>query len=68
EIFDRYGAKFQKITPEGREAREEFYQLQAAAVIKANAPEGTDIRSMLLSTDSRLRRVYIEIKKRLNAV
>jgi hypothetical protein len=68
EIFDRYGAKFQKITPEGKEERTEFYAAQAAAVIRANAPEGTDIRQMLLATDSRLRRVYIEIKKRLNAV
>jgi len=67
EIFDRYGAKFQKITPDGKEERADFYALQAAAVIKANAPEGTDIRTMLLATDSRLRRVYIEIKKQLNA-
>jgi hypothetical protein len=66
EIFDRYGAKFQKVVPEGKEAREEFYAVQAAAVIKANAPEGVDIRKMLLATDSRLRRVYIEIKKQLN--
>jgi DNA transposition AAA+ family ATPase len=68
EIFDRYGAKFQKITPEGKEERDEFYAAQAAAVIKANAPEGTDIRQMLLATDSRLRRVYIEIKKQLNSI
>lgn len=68
EIFDRYGARFQKITPEGKEERTEFYAAQAAAVIKANAPEGTNIREMLLATDSRLRRVYIEIKKRLSVV
>jgi hypothetical protein len=67
EIFDRYGGRFQKIVPEGKDARAEFYAKQAAAVIRANAPEGTDVRGMLLSTDSRLRRVYIEIKKRLNA-
>ncbi len=66
EIFDRYGAKFQKITPDGKEERKAFYAAQAAAVIKANAPDGTDIRQMLLATDSRLRRVYIEIKKHLN--
>jgi len=68
EIFDRYGAKFQKITPEGKDDREKFYAAQAAAVIRANAPEGTDIRTMLLATDSRLRRVYIEIKKQLSAI
>ena len=66
EIFDRYGAKFQKITPDGKEERKEFYATQAAAVIQANAPTGTDVRKMLLATDSRLRRVYIEIKKQLN--
>jgi hypothetical protein len=63
EIFDRYGAKFQKISPEGKDEREAFYAKQAEAVIRANAPEGTDVRKMLLSTNSRLRRVYIEIKK-----
>jgi DNA transposition AAA+ family ATPase len=63
EIFDRYGAKFQKIVPIGADARKEFYAAQAAAVIQANAPEGTDIKKMLLATDSRLRRVYIEVKK-----
>jgi len=68
EIFDRYGHKYQKITPEGKEDRIEFYAALAAAVIKANAPEGTDIRTMLLATDSRLRRVYIEIKKQLSAI
>jgi hypothetical protein len=66
EIFDRYGAKFQKITPDGKEERTEFYTVQAAAVIKANAPEGTDIRQMLLASGNRLRRVYIEVKKQLN--
>ena len=68
EIFDRYGARFQKITPEGKDARDEFYALQAVEVIRANAPEGTDVRSILLSTDCRLRRVHIETKKLLNAV
>ncbi|GHV31536.1 hypothetical protein FACS1894177_06350 [Bacteroidia bacterium] len=67
EIFDRYGARFQKIVPEGKDARDEFYAAQAAAVIKVNAPEGTDVRAMLLSTDSRLRRIYIEIKKQLSS-
>jgi hypothetical protein len=65
EIFDRYGSKFQTIVPEGKEARAQFYATQAAAVIKLNAPAGTDVRQMLLATDSRLRRVYIEIKKLL---
>ncbi|MDR0757849.1 MAG: ATP-binding protein, partial [Tannerella sp.] len=48
EIFDRYGAKFQKIVPEGKDARDEFYAQQATAVIKVNAPAGTDVRRMLL--------------------
>jgi len=68
EIFDRYGGKFQKIVPDGKEERSDFYRTQAAAVIKENAPDGTDVRQMLLATDCRLRRVYIEVKKRLNAV
>lgn len=62
EIFDRYGGRFQRIVPEGVQERNDFYAAQAACVIKENAPAGVDIRKILLSTDSRLRRVYIELK------
>ena len=65
ELFDRQGARFQRITPEGREARQEFHATQAAAVIRANAPTDTEIRAMLAATDCRLRRIYIEVKKRM---
>ena len=60
-IFDRYGSRFRKVTPEGKDAADEFRSLQAAMIAGANAPEGTDIRALLLSTDCNLRR-YIEIK------
>ena len=36
EIFDRFGAKFQKITPEGKEAHEDFIKLQLALIARSN--------------------------------
>jgi hypothetical protein len=63
EIFDRYGTRFRKIVPQGVEERRAFYAEQAAAVIRANAPDGADVRKIMLSSDNRLRRVYTEIKK-----
>lgn len=63
EIFDRLGARAQRITPDGKQEREDFFTLQAAAVIKANAPEA-DVKDMLARTDCHLRRVYIEVMKK----
>lgn len=63
ELFDRLGARAQRIVPDGKEEREGFHLAQATAVIKANAPEGTDIKDMLARTECHLRRVYIEVMK-----
>lgn len=62
EIFDRYGNKFQKATPEGKEALDEFTKLQVALVVKANKPK-TDIQKVYASTGGSLRRVFIELQK-----
>ena len=63
EIFDRLGANTKKIVPETVKEREAFHATQAALVIKANAPEGADIRQMIAGADGHLRRVAIEVKK-----
>ena len=63
EIFSRYGKRYQRFSPEGREEFEKFLKEQAALVIRANAPSGTDIQKMLVKTDGSLRRVYTEISK-----
>ena len=62
ELFSRYGKKYQKITPEGREDKERFLTNQAALIIMANAPSA-DIKKMLVKTDGSLRRIKIEISK-----
>lgn len=63
EIFSRYGKKYQKVTPDGKEDQDTFNRTQAALVIKANAPAGTDVQKMVRSTDGSLRRIYNELSK-----
>lgn len=63
EIFSRYGKRYQRVTPDGIEAQNEFTIQQAALVIMANAPKGTDVQKMLKATDGSLRRIYNEISK-----
>ena len=63
ETYSRYGNKFQRFTPEGKEDREKFSMTQAALIIKANAPEGTDIQKVLFKTKGSLRRIYTELSK-----
>jgi hypothetical protein len=63
ELFSRYGKRYQRVTPEAKEEAERFTKQQAALIIKANAPAGTDAQKMLLKTDGSLRRIYTEISK-----
>lgn len=63
EIFSRYGKRYQRVTPEGKEDYEKFAKLQAALIIKANAPEDTKLQEMIHRTDGSLRRIYTEISK-----
>lgn len=63
ELFSRYGKRYLRCTPEGREDSEKFTKTQAALIIKANAPSGVDIQKMLVKTDGSLRRIYTEISK-----
>lgn len=63
ETFSRYGRKFQRFTPEGRDEREKYHMQQAALIIKANAPEGTDVQKILVRTNGSLRRIRTELSK-----
>ena len=49
EIFRRYGSKYRKITPDGREDLLHFKREQAALIAKANAPAGSDIQQIVNS-------------------
>lgn len=63
EVFSRFGSRYQRITQEGKGEAEKFAKLQAALIIKANAPEGTDVMALVNRTQGSLRRVNIELLK-----
>lgn len=63
EIFSRYGGKYSRVTPEQEDDRRSFLLEQARVVAKVNAPEGTDIGSIVRKSGGGLRRVYTEIEK-----
>lgn len=62
EIFDRFGDRYRKITPDGKEALQEFMNTQVAMVAKANS-ENVDVRAIVASSGGSLRRVRIELTK-----
>jgi len=63
EIFSRYGNRYQRITPEGKNEHDQFKKLQAALIIKANAPAEVNLQNLIHKTDGSLRRIYTEISK-----
>ncbi|MHB9005067.1 MAG: AAA family ATPase, partial [Coriobacteriia bacterium] len=63
EIFSRYGNRYQRVTPEGKQDYEKFVKLQSALIIKANAPAEVDMQKLIHKTDGSLRRIYTEISK-----
>lgn len=63
EIFSRYGKRYQRVTPEGREELDNFTTMQAALIIKANAPKDVNIQKMIRATNGSLRRIQNELSK-----
>ncbi len=65
EMYRRYGSKFQRATPEASDERERFNVAQAAAIIRANVPEGVDvdINKMIARCGNSLTRIHIELTK-----
>ncbi|MBX7204183.1 MAG: ATP-binding protein [Bacteroidia bacterium] len=63
EIFRRFGKRYQKAVPHGKEEEEKFTSIQAALIIQANAPKGTDVQKMLRKTEGSLTRIYNELTK-----
>jgi len=62
EIFDRYGNKYNKITPDGNDALKEFRLQQVALVSQANKSKITALK-MYAKTLGSLRKVRTEIEK-----
>lgn len=63
EIFSRFGSKYQKISPEGKDPLNEFKLKQTALVTQANASDA-NIKKIYHKTAGSLRRIKIEIQKR----
>ena len=68
ELFSRFGKRFGQVIPAGKEEGKNFMNQTAAMIIKANAPENTDVSKLLKSTLGEdgmpsLRRIYKEIRK-----
>ncbi len=63
EMLSRFGDRYARVTPDDGRERELFLREQARVVAKVNAPEGTDIGTIVRKTAGGLRRVYTEIEK-----
>lgn len=61
ELFSRFGGRYQKITPEGKEHLRDFNFEQVAKIGKANGHP--DVKKLYAKTNGSLRRIYIEIQK-----
>lgn len=62
ELFSRYGSRYQKISPDGKEALDSFVNTQIAMIVKANA-ESVDVKQIIAKANGSLRRVKIELQK-----
>jgi len=61
ELFRRFGSRFQKVSPDGKEEFEKFKKAQVAAVAKANGIN--DIQDIFAKSGGSLQRIYFEIAK-----
>jgi hypothetical protein len=61
EIFRRFGNRFQKITPDGKESMDEFKKQQVSLIAKANGVN--DLQKFYARTEGSLTRIYHEIQK-----
>lgn len=62
EIFDRFGAKYQSITPTVPTEKTLFFRIQAENIIKANLPSA-DSATLIKQCDMSLRRIKHELIK-----
>lgn len=67
EIFSRYGSRYQKITPDGKEATISFSLLQATLIAKVNGADDEFLSTLKRASEISLRRIQIEIRKKNRA-
>jgi len=58
EIFSRFGGRYQRVTPKGKEAVIDWRNTQAALVIQANCDSKIDVQKMIKTTGASLRRAF----------
>ena len=68
EIFSRFGKRYGKVIPSGREDSERMLLSSAAMIVKANAGDGVDVNKLVRATLGEdgvpsLRRIYKELSK-----
>lgn len=63
EIFSRYGSRYQKISPDGKEELDKFNITQVALIAQANGANKADIQKIYAKTNGSLRRIFTEIQK-----
>lgn len=63
ELFSRYGARYQRATPDSADELRKFKNVLAAQIIKANVNGEVDIQKMIVKSDNSLRRIADEIRK-----
>ena len=61
ELFSRYGSRYQKVIPEGKDAADDFVRQQIAAIAKMNG--ANNIQEIYAKSGGSLRRIYHEIQK-----
>ena len=61
EIFDRYGAKYQRVSPQSLHDLNDFKKELIAQIGKANGI--ADVQKLYAKTDGSLRRIVIEVQK-----
>ena len=63
ELFSRYGSRYQKATPDGREDLIKYKSLNAGLIIKANCKGDVNVQQLISRTDYSLRRIADELRK-----
>lgn len=63
ELFSRFGARYIRITPEGKDDYTKFSKTQAGLIINANKKQGIDTQKIMAKTQGSLRRIKTELSK-----
>jgi DNA transposition AAA+ family ATPase len=63
ELFSRFGNKYQRISPDGKEAKDEFTREQVALIALANGIDKTALQKVYAKTGGSLRRIHFEVQK-----